>query len=161
MKVCSSCGKRKPAHDYQVRRLSRDGLTAACRDCLNARDAARAFKANRVAMRRRVATERRADPTKRALDADSRIHGLRDTRMPECSCPWCHHKLDSAMAADPNEPDATPSPGDATVCISCAQILVVTDDLTLRASMPGEIEITPELRRVQELVRRLDRRTME
>jgi hypothetical protein len=90
-----------------------------------------------------------------------RIHGLRDTRMPECRCPWCHHLLDSAMAADPKDRDATPSPGDVTVCISCAQILVITADLTLRASMPGEIEITPALRRAQVLVRRLDRRKMK
>ena len=90
-----------------------------------------------------------------------RISGLRDTRVPECSCPFCGHRLDSAMAADPANPDAKPDPGDVTICISCAQILVFTDDLTLRASMPGEIEMTPEVRRVQELVRRLDRRTMK
>lgn len=86
---------------------------------------------------------------------------LRDTPMPECSCPWCHQKLDAAMAADPSDPDATPSPGDATVCIYCAQVLVFADDLTLRAAMPGEIPMTPALRRAQELVRQLDRRTMQ
>lgn len=89
-----------------------------------------------------------------------RIGTLRDTHMPECRCPWCGHKLDSAMAADPADPDATPSPGDATVCISCAQILVFTPELTLRASMPGEIPMTPALRRAQQVVRALDRRKM-
>jgi hypothetical protein len=88
------------------------------------------------------------------------IGGLRDSRTPECSCPWCGQRLDAAMAGDPENPDATPSPGDVSICISCAQILVFTDELTLRASMPGEVEMTPPIRRVQELVRRLDRRAM-
>jgi hypothetical protein len=64
------------------------------------------------------------------------------------------------MAGDPANPDAAPDPGDVTVCISCAQLLVFTDDLTLRAPMPGEVEMTPAIRRAQELVRRLDRRAM-
>ena len=89
-----------------------------------------------------------------------RIGNLRDTRTAECRCPWCGHKLDAAMAGDPATPDAVPKPGDVSVCISCAQILVFTDELTLRASMPGEIEITPALRRVQQAVRALDRRKM-
>jgi hypothetical protein len=89
-----------------------------------------------------------------------RISGLRDTRVPESLCPFCGQRLDSAIAADPANPDAQPDPGDVTICISCAQILVFTDDLTLRASMPGEVEITPEIRRAQEMVRRLDRRMM-
>ncbi len=89
-----------------------------------------------------------------------RIGKLRDTRTPVCRCPWCHHELDAAIAADPAEPDVAPSPGDVSVCISCAQILVFAEDLTLRASMPGEIEVTPTLWRAQEAVRRLDRRKM-
>jgi hypothetical protein len=89
-----------------------------------------------------------------------RIGKLRDTRTPKCRCPWCGHRLDAAMAADHDKPDAAPKPGDVSVCISCAQILVFADDLTLRASMPGEIELTPALRRAQQAVRMLDRRTM-
>lgn len=92
--------------------------------------------------------------------SEHRIGKLRDTCTPECRCPWCGHQLDAAMAADPAKPDAAPKPGDASVCISCAQVLVFTDELTLRASMPGEIEPTPALRRAQEAVRALDRRTM-
>jgi hypothetical protein len=59
------------------------------------------------------------------------------------------------------ELDATPKPGDVSVCISCVQILVFTDELTLRAPMPGEIEPTPALRRAQAAVRALDRRNMQ
>ncbi len=89
-----------------------------------------------------------------------RIGNLRDTRTPECRCPWCGYIIDGAMAADPKRPDAVPTPGSISICISCAQILVFTDDLTLRASMPGEVTMTPALRRAQEAVRKLDRRTM-
>lgn len=85
---------------------------------------------------------------------------LRDTRTPECRCPWCGHRLDAAMAGDPEHPDATPSPGDVSVCISCAQILVFQEDLTLRAASPSEIEITPAIRRAQQAIRTLDRRQM-
>jgi hypothetical protein len=89
-----------------------------------------------------------------------RIGKLRDTDTPPCRCPWCGHRFDAAMSANPDRPDAAPKPGDVSVCISCAQVLVFTDDLTLRASMPGEIELTPALRRAQQAVRMLDRRTM-
>ena len=88
----------------------------------------------------------------------ARIGKLRDSRTPKSPCPWCGHILDGAMAADPKNPDATPKPGDVSVCISCAQILVFNDDLTMRASMPGEIEVTPVMRRAQQAVRMLDRR---
>lgn len=89
-----------------------------------------------------------------------RVGNLRDTPTPECFCPFCGHRLDVAMAADPANPAASPAPGDVSVCIECAQVLVFTDDLTLRASMPGEIPMTPELRRAQQVVRALDRRNM-
>ena len=79
-------------------------------------------------------------------------------RLPKCRCPHCEQELDAAMSADPADPDAAPSPGDVTVCISCAQLLVFTDDLLLRAARPGEVEMTPVMRRAQRLVRRLDRR---
>lgn len=89
-----------------------------------------------------------------------RIGKLRDTATTPCRCPWCGHRIDAAMAGDPAEPDVTPKPGDVSVCISCAQMLVFTDNLTLRASMPGEIPMTPGLRRAQQAVRMLDRRKM-
>lgn len=41
MKVCSTCKKEKPASEFQKRDMSRDGLTASCRDCLKERDRAR------------------------------------------------------------------------------------------------------------------------
>ena len=64
------------------------------------------------------------------------------------------------MAADPANPDAKPQPDDGPLCLECAQLLVFTDDLMVRAPRPGEIEMTPAIRRAQQAVRQLDRRTM-
>lgn len=36
MKTCSRCGVEKPESEFVARRASRDGLTAACGECLNA-----------------------------------------------------------------------------------------------------------------------------
>ena len=44
MKACSVCDVVKPAQDFQVRKLSIDGRTAACRACLKERDANRYVK---------------------------------------------------------------------------------------------------------------------
>lgn len=38
MKACSVCGERKSSAAFQMRRASRDGLSAACRNCLSERD---------------------------------------------------------------------------------------------------------------------------
>jgi hypothetical protein len=93
---------------------------------------------------------------------------LRDTRTPKTACPYCRHKLDAAMAADPKHPDAAPSSGDFSVCISCASVLVFDDELKSRAPKPGELEAAllahPEmrapLRQAQDMVRQLDRREL-
>lgn len=44
-----------------------------------------------------------------------------DHRLPPQRCPLCDHRLDAASALDS---DAAPTPGDLTVCISCASPLV-------------------------------------
>lgn len=41
MKKCTSCGEVKSLDDFQVRKASKDGRTAACRECLKQRDKAR------------------------------------------------------------------------------------------------------------------------
>jgi transcription elongation factor Elf1 len=40
-KQCSVCGKEKSLSEYQARKASKDGRTAACRECLKKRDKAR------------------------------------------------------------------------------------------------------------------------
>jgi hypothetical protein len=55
MKTCTRCGKEKTESEFQVRRLSNDGLTASCKSCLSAYDKTRAMLPHRVAMRKRYA----------------------------------------------------------------------------------------------------------
>ncbi len=50
-KTCPCCGAVKQLSEFQVRRASADGLTAACKACLSARDKRRANNPNRVAAR--------------------------------------------------------------------------------------------------------------
>jgi hypothetical protein len=90
---------------------------------------------------------------------------FRDTRVPASPCPYCGKRLDSAMAADPQHPDATPDPGDLSICISCASPLVFTAKLTLRKPFPGEIPQGPvrypAFDRAVRAMRALDRRDMK
>lgn len=48
MKICSRCHQQKEERDFQIRRASRDGLTAACRACLAEYDKERAGLPHRV-----------------------------------------------------------------------------------------------------------------
>ncbi|WP_244185063.1 hypothetical protein [Proteus genomosp. 6] len=48
MKKCSRCEKTKPIDSFQVRRASKDGLTAACKECLSIYDRSRASLPHRV-----------------------------------------------------------------------------------------------------------------
>ncbi|EPQ6908791.1 helix-turn-helix domain-containing protein [Citrobacter freundii] len=52
MKTCSRCHQQKEERDFQIRRASNDGLTAACRSCLAEYDRARAGLPHRVSARR-------------------------------------------------------------------------------------------------------------
>ncbi|EOK2527909.1 3'-5' exonuclease [Escherichia coli] len=52
MKICSRCHQQKEERDFQIRRASRDGLTAACRACLAEYDKERAGLPHRVSARR-------------------------------------------------------------------------------------------------------------
>jgi hypothetical protein len=82
----------------------------------------------------------------------------RDTKVPETRCPYCDHYLDAA--GDPKGVRG-PQEGDLSVCISCAQVLVFTADLTVRKPTLVELheaEADPMVRRFQEAVRQIDRR---
>jgi hypothetical protein len=70
------------------------------------------------------------------------------TRTPANSCPTCGKFLDamSRMVDD----DARPRPGDVTVCIGCAAVLVIKHDLTVRLPTPGELD---DMATDQELLR--------
>jgi hypothetical protein len=85
---------------------------------------------------------------------------------PASHCPYCDNLLDMASGTDKDDP-RQPSPGDASVCLHCAQVLIFDPLLTLRKPLPGELEtkyqeapgIESHLRRVQRLVRTTDRRS--
>lgn len=52
LKKCSCCGAEKPPHDFQVRRASKDGLTASCKACLKERDRIRDQDPARIAAKK-------------------------------------------------------------------------------------------------------------
>jgi hypothetical protein len=45
-------------------------------------------------------------------------------------CPACNKRL--TMTAHLLEPDASPSPGDFSICLYCGHLMAFTDDLDLR-----------------------------
>ncbi len=51
MKFCSRCHTEKHESEFQVRRASHDGLTAACKECLSIYDKSRANQPKRIAAR--------------------------------------------------------------------------------------------------------------
>lgn len=51
MKTCSRCNQKKEERDFQIRRASNDGLTAACRVCLAEYDKGRSGLPHRVSAR--------------------------------------------------------------------------------------------------------------
>jgi hypothetical protein len=68
------------------------------------------------------------------------------TRLPETKCPSCGNGLDCATTVD--DSDAVPSPGDCTVCLNCAEVLIFTEVLGLRPSTIAERSaFGPELER--------------
>jgi hypothetical protein len=64
---------------------------------------------------------------------------MKVTRLDMGFCPYCNHKLDAASAG-PNNPQAVPKPGDITICIGCANVLIF--DVGRRPQRPtmGELQ---------------------
>lgn len=59
------------------------------------------------------------------------------SRVPESPCPSCGHVMNGAT--DPDDLDAVPVPGDATVCINCAALLVFGPELQLGLMSPADL----------------------
>jgi len=81
------------------------------------------------------------------------------TDLPSDNCPVCGYRVDAASTWQ----QASPSPGDLSVCIACASISRFDDRLRLRAMTQREIfDLHPdnrdELLLVQRGIRMLDRR---
>lgn len=66
----------------------------------------------------------------------SPIFMLKTTRTPETICPTCGNVNDAATCV---EGEHSPSPGDVSVCLYCAAILIFTDELETR--LPTEREM--------------------
>ncbi len=64
------------------------------------------------------------------------------SRVPAQWCPDCFHKLDGVTSVGA---EATPSPGDFTVCIECGNILRFADDMSLVLSNLMEIPMHSRL----------------
>ena len=85
----------------------------------------------------------------------------RETLTPATACPWCGYKIDAASSADPRDPEATPSPGDFSICLECASPLFFTEGLGLRKPTPEEermLNRDPVYRRARRTILDLDRR---
>lgn len=48
LKKCCRCGIGKPPDDFKIRRASKDGRNAACRDCMRSEVQANSIRANKV-----------------------------------------------------------------------------------------------------------------
>jgi len=72
---------------------------------------------------------------------------MKITRLPKCDCPICHHTIDAHTALE--HEDATPSPGDMSLCGNCFVFLRYTDALQLE-HFPDEFifELPDEIRLV-------------
>jgi hypothetical protein len=57
-------------------------------------------------------------------------------KLPVTRCTACGKILNGVSALDE---DVAPSPGDATICISCGHLMVFADDLMLRDLTDAEV----------------------
>jgi hypothetical protein len=65
--------------------------------------------------------------------------------------------MDAAL--HPKDDTLQPSPGDLSVCLSCASVLVYDRDLVLRAwEGPLPDELKDDIERSQSIIRSMDRR---
>jgi hypothetical protein len=86
------------------------------------------------------------------------------TRLTETWCPWCEHRLDAATGTD-DEPHS-PEPGDLSICIMCASILMFDQELIpqkisedeRRQILLEQPDLVEALDRAQRIVRLVDRR---
>lgn len=64
---------------------------------------------------------------------------VRDVRLPQaCACPGCGAPNDAATSTRDDQ-EQVPRPGDASICLTCAEILVFRDDMTTRLMSAGEL----------------------
>ena len=79
-------------------------------------------------------------------------------RTPKDHCPVCHHVLDACSDFE-NNPRG-PQPGDVSLCIECATVLVFNDNLTRREATSAEIgdwdhEVRMSINRYRQIILKL------
>lgn len=65
---------------------------------------------------------------------------MKDFNVPQGPCPHCGAELNGAL--NPID-DHAPAPGDATICLECAEWSIFTEDLHLRLPTPEEMNDLP------------------
>jgi hypothetical protein len=90
MKSCSRCRVVKPLTEFQVRKASPDGLTAACKTCLRVYDRQRGFHG-----RRDYALEYRTKYSQRRGAQVALNNALRDGRIRALPCLICGEKAEA------------------------------------------------------------------
>ena len=68
------------------------------------------------------------------------------------SCPSCGKLVDGYTNSDRSEPDATPSPGDFSVCFYCCEKLRYTDQLMVRVASDEELKSVGMLNQLNGMV---------
>jgi hypothetical protein len=69
-----------------------------------------------------------------------------ETEVPESRCPHCKQKLDGAFNVGDN---ATPSPGNVSLCAVCGNWMIFDRDLKLVKPSPGMLAAIKRDRRCQ------------
>lgn len=73
-------------------------------------------------------------------------------------CPWCGFLLDMHSLVATDEPDASPEPGDFSLCTRCGQVAAYDGDLRLRRlTLAENMEAAKDdrVRQVAAAIRRL------
>ena len=114
-KKCSSCEQMKLAAQFQVRKASKDGLTASCKECLSKRDKARDTP-ERAAQRAKYAKSKGKDVSNRAkkdwskrnstqVQANRQVsNAIRDGILIKSRCEVCGSESTQAHHDDYNFP---------------------------------------------------------
>lgn len=79
----------------------------------------------------------------------------RTTRLPPSACPYCGHAIDCVTVGPGESQDATPRPGDITICIRCSAILAFDPLLAVRKPTADELEDAAGMRPAQVVLQAL------
>lgn len=78
-------------------------------------------------------------------------------RLPVMKCPTCQHPMDAATRMLGQE---RPRPGDLSVCLKCAEVLVFQPDMSMRLALLNDlIDLPKSEARALDKARALIRRT--